>query len=86
MDIGKIDKIWEIEPDRQPAETPNPAPDPAEPVPKEPAPADRSANREAKNGRGPIAHLENDREFHHACRYQAFRSRVVIREGSRFFF
>ena len=39
MDIGKIDKVWEIEPVQDPAEQPLRVPEPAEPAPKEPAPA-----------------------------------------------
>ena len=41
MDIGKIDKVWEIEPVEEPAVRPIEAPAPAEPAPKEPAPAGR---------------------------------------------
>ena len=39
MDIGKIDKVWEIEPIDDPVKEPVKAPAPAEPAPKEPAPA-----------------------------------------------
>ena len=40
MDIGKIDKVWEIEPQEEPAAIPAPEPPAKEPVPtKEPAPA-----------------------------------------------
>ena len=33
MDIGKIDKIWEIEPQEEPPAIPVPEPAPQEPVP-----------------------------------------------------